>query len=298
MQNIPRRCGPQGFASDWLKSLLSGGHSYREDSYERSTGGEVSLVLFSAKASRGLTLLFHGTGNDRAFCWEPVITALLGAGQSILTFDLDGHGATSSTELSADDFWNSADDLRRYLASQGLFSQPLTAVGYSLGASLLMDAVVKEVIPANRVVLMALPSKVKPYLGLRFGISELLSIFTAAFYRQWRAVGWRHTVPAVGPFRRRSFPLRLRNRPSSDYVQVVDEILSQFDAADHAAKLGQNCLVVFGDNDHLTPSSDRERWRRANPRLAILRVDRSNHFLLPLVDSTVKAITSWICHEH
>src|SRR6476469_2354660 len=96
-----------GFRADWMDSLEKDGFSIDEGQYARSSGGDSAYLLIEHPNKNKLSILFHGTGNDLLFTWQALIEALLKAGRSVLTFDLDGHGVKSSSTLVRQKFWES-----------------------------------------------------------------------------------------------------------------------------------------------------------------------------------------------
>ncbi|RYZ50115.1 MAG: alpha/beta fold hydrolase [Proteobacteria bacterium] len=288
----------EGLRRKWLETLLKKGFSLDEGHFSRSSGGESAYLLIQPKANSQLTILFHGTGNDQLFTWQKMIEALLSKGRSVLTFDLDGHGYASSTLLYRKKFWESAEDLRAFLSSKGLSDYPYELVGYSLGALLALEAASQQTLRPTKIVLIALPLRIK--IGLRFASLEAFSITKRSFFQQWANYGWRETFPAVGPIRRKSFPLRIDSDFEGAYPQMVDQLLRDKPPLELLTKLSQNCLAVFGSRDTLARAEDSSLWRNADKDrgrdkgLEIVVIDRANHFLLPFQRQTIDAITTWI----
>lgn len=280
------------FRRAWLDSLVKRGFSLDEGRYARSSGGDVAYALIGNPGQSKLSILFHGSGNDRLFTWQPLIEALLKAGRRVLTFDLDGHGTASSTTLARETFWQSADDLYQFLKDQGLDAYPYELVGYSLGALLALHGASQWALKPSRIVILALPLRIR--LSLRFAWREFLSLASPSFYRQWTDYGWHETFPAVGRFRRRSFPLRLDSRYRGTYPEMVDLLLQDQPPLSLIGKSSHNCLLIWGARDALAATDAIGQWRRAAPHLKIVVIDRANHFLLPFQRQTIEAITSWI----
>ena len=278
-----------GFHEVWLDSLEKNGFSIDEGRYARSSGGEVAYLLIEHPDKNKLSILFHGTGNDQIFTWQALIEALLKAGRSVLTFDLDGHGVKSSSTLVRQNFWQSADDLYLFLKVRGLDAYPYELVGYSLGALLALQATSQHTLRPSRVVIIALPLRIK--LSLRFLWNELLTLFSPSFYRHWHDYGWRLAIPAFGSFRRRSFPLRLDPRFRGSYPEMVDLLLQDQAPLALINSSSHNYLLIFGKQDALAPTSDIGQWQSSSGNLKIVVIDRANHFLLPFQRQTNEAIT-------
>ena len=288
----PREASSQGFRRRWLNSLEKSGFSLDEGHYPRSRGGIVAYLLLGSSTSDALTVLFHGTGNDLLFTWQGLIEMLLHQGRSVLTFDLDGHGMGSTTYFSREDFPSAADDLARFLQERQLNLRPYHMIGYSLGASLLLSGVASKAFQPSKTVLIALPRRVN--ISWRFAVNEFLGLVSVAFVRQWCRYGWRETFPAVGPFRRRSFPVRLRLGETKTYVQVCDAIFRDNEVLGLLPSLSHNCLGIWGGRDWLALVGEGVLWGEVRPDLERLVIDRANHFLLPFHELTVDAIKVWM----
>ncbi len=280
------------FRRDWLDSLIKNGFALDEGLFTRSSGGKVAYVLIQKDPQAKLTILFHGTGNDQIFTWQPLILELLRSGRNVLSFDLDGHGTASTTILRKQDFAESTVDLSAFLDAQGLSSRPYDLIGYSLGALLIVLAVSRRILQPEKLVLIALPLQIQ--VNQRFVWRELMSLISPEFYRQWRRYGWRETLPAVGNFRRRAFPLRLDPQFKGSYLKMVDGIFRDFPPLAMAPELGHNCLVLFGENDVLASPCQLKHWQIAAPKAKLVVIDRANHFLLPFQRQTLETIKAWI----
>jgi surfactin synthase thioesterase subunit len=198
----------------------------------------------------------------------------------------------SSSTLVRQKFWGAADDLRKFLKDRGLDASPYELIGYSLGGLLALQASSLNTLEPRRIVILALPLRIK--LSFRFLWNELLTLFNRSFYRQWRAYGWRESIPAFGSFRRRSFPLRLDSRFHGSYPEMVDHLLQDQAPLALINASSHNYLLVFGKRDALASKNDIGQWQSASPNIKIVVIDRANHFLLPFQRQTIEAITSWI----
>src|SRR4051812_29531531 len=84
----------------WLRAR--GGRLDRVRYSRPEAGGEVEAWrLIPAAASRRVVVA-HGAGNDALFPQVALFRALCAAGCEVFSFDLDGHGAGSTTMFSVD----------------------------------------------------------------------------------------------------------------------------------------------------------------------------------------------------
>lgn len=277
---------------EWISALKNKGISVERGHFPSRAGGLTAFTLFEVDKEGPLTLLLHGTGNDHLFTFQAMIDALLERGQSVLSFDLPGHGHESSTELTEGEFWEAATDLKTFLSYRTFDRRTLNAIGYSLGGLFLLLIMDQALLKLNRLVLLAVPLRVK--LSLSFVLYEAFSLLSPSFHRQGRSFGWGETIPAFGAFRREDFPLRLPETYRKSYPEFVDELLLKKPPLSLLTKLSHNCLVVFGQNDKLAPPGDALRWREQNPHIKLVTVDRANHFLLPFHKPTIDLVTHWI----
>lgn len=117
----------------------------------RPDGTQLSVQRHPHTSNRPLVLLVHGLGSDAATNWTRAgwVRALQRAGRSLLSFDLRGHGG--SAHPHDPDQYRLAlmvGDLRSVLDDE----EPIDAVGYSLGARLLLEFAAQDPHPIRRLV--------------------------------------------------------------------------------------------------------------------------------------------------
>lgn len=292
MARKPKRTACFNSREDWIADLKTKAITIEQGHFPSRAGGLTAYTLF-AKASEGpITILVHGTGNDHLFTFQALIEALIEEGQTVLSFDLIGHGHESSTELSESDFWEAGEDLQKFLEYKDFHSRKLNGIGYSLGGLFLLNAIHSGQLRFDRLVLMAVPLRAR--LSPSFVWNEFLSLFSPTFHLQRKTYGLGETVPAFGAFRREDFPLRLPETYRKPYPQFVDELLLKRPPLTLLEKIGQNSLVLFGSRDKLAPPSDGPKWQEVNRDITLVTVDRANHFLLPFHKSAIQLIKQWI----
>jgi pimeloyl-ACP methyl ester carboxylesterase len=234
-----------------------------------------------------VTILFHGTGNDALFCWEYLILDLLKSGRAVFTFDLPGHGQTSSTILSEASFAHAGSFLPKLLPKLLPTLKETEAVGYSLGALAALQQVSSPALPWRALAMMAVPKRVE--ISAAFLIDEALSFFRKDWWRQLRGFGWDASVPAFGAVRRARFPIRLHPDIRMSYPAFVGEIFKIINMKEELKNLTVPILLLYGTRDSLaTVAYGRSLEKRCE------LIQGANHFLLPLAEETRKALVDWL----
>ena len=83
--------------------------------HQNDTKHKTSNYFFKSKKSAETVVFAHATGNDNLFPQMPLFLNILKNGFNVLTFDLDGHGAQSTTILEKTNFWGSIDRAVEFL---------------------------------------------------------------------------------------------------------------------------------------------------------------------------------------
>lgn len=248
---------------------------------KNQTAAQRCVYIFQPALSSPIcSILFHGTGNDALFGWEDLILKLLASNRAVLCFDLDGHGATSTTRLSARTFWNQADCIAGILSSSLPAVRRLEAIGYSLGALLAARLACQQQFAWEKVVLLALPNKVQ--ITWRFVGYELLSLGSAMFWHQLWIYGWRARIPAFGKFRRKAFPIRMHELETRTYPEFVQDRLEEWSFVNELPKLTVPVFLIFASQDQIANFSEAQSIARGVPSENCQVVSGTNHFLLPL----------------
>lgn len=234
-----------------------------------------------------VTVLFHGTGNDALFCWENLILDLLKTGRAVFTFDLPGHGRSSSTILSEASFAQAGSLLPNLLPKLLPHFKETEAIGYSLGALAALQQVLGQTMPWRSLALMAVPAKVE--LSAAFLASEALSFFRKGWWSQLLGFGWDASFPAFGAVRRARFPMRLHPDIRMSYPAFVSEIFKIKNLKEELKKLSVPILLLYGTRDRLATA---EYGQSMGESCELIQ--GANHFLLPLVPETRKVLVNWL----
>ena len=102
-------------------------------------GGEVEAWRLSPREPRARVVAAHGAGNDALYPQLALFEALVRRGVEVFAFDIDGHGAGSTTLFSPDTV-PSAIAAAVAQAERGRPALPLHLLGHSFGGSLVLHA--------------------------------------------------------------------------------------------------------------------------------------------------------------
>jgi alpha-beta hydrolase superfamily lysophospholipase len=259
-------------------------------------GGEVCAVRLSPPGpARMRVLVAHGAGNDAVFPLLELFRALLAEGCEVFSFDVDGHGCTSTT-VFAPDTVRTAIAAAADAAARGMPPLPLHVVGHSLGGSLLLDALAGGALDrAVSAVVVSAPTDVR--IGGRTVAGELRGFFRRATLAQREHYGWWGLVPAFGPVKRAAYPFR---RVDADgrawsYVDAVRRLLAEMRLEERAARITVPTLLVYSHADWIVPHAQGERLAGVMRRAGTLRSLRTaTHYGLPFDADAVAGITGWI----
>lgn len=233
--------------------------------FKRSAGGETYYSCFLPTTFKRLMVFAHGTGNDALYPHQFFFEQFLRQGIGIFTFDLDGHGANSTTVLNKDSFFSQLVDVKQEISNLEALEKQIFFVGYSLGGLLSWS---RDIAFQSRH-LIGTPFYLEANSASLVG--ELRILKNRDFLNQFKGINPLELVPAVGPFRRRSFPVRIQREEShSDlslkspfsYVEVVKSI---FEAqAYHVGESDSEVATqfVYGQLDNIAPPTNFSRFHK------------------------------------
>jgi pimeloyl-ACP methyl ester carboxylesterase len=239
-----------------------------------------------------VTVLFHGTGNDALFTWEFLILELLRTGRAVLTFDLPGHGRSSSTFLNEESFARAGAFLPALLRKLVPTLEETEALGYSLGALAALQQVKDGSLPWQSLVMMAVPERVT--ITPAFLAREAISFGCKPWRQQLARFGWDASFPAFGPVRRARFPIRLDPDIRMTYPAFVAEVFKNKNMKEELKSLSVPILLLYGEQDSLAKAEYGRRLAASHRQVTFELVPGANHFLLPLVHQTRDALIAWL----
>jgi pimeloyl-ACP methyl ester carboxylesterase len=212
-----------------------------------TNGGVAATPPESEKLVPKVVIFFHGTGNDSIFPHLGLFQDLLNQRYTVISFDLPGHGATSTTLLLREGGLEFMERTVSYF--QSLYKNALFfGIGYSLGgAFLLRYAALRGLFKG--IALVATPHRLE--LTYKAGLYESLSFIVRDIYAHRQYYGLKGLFPAVGPLGRRNFPIRLGDR--RPYWQVVSDIIRDCEVEKSLRFVSCRTLLIYGQWDTIAP---------------------------------------------
>lgn len=257
-------------------------------------GGEVEAWRLSPREPRARVVAAHGAGNDALYPQLALFEALVRRGVEVFAFDADGHGAGSSTLFSPETV-PSALLAAVTQAERGRPALPLHLVGHSFGGSLMLHALAEGAVEhAASAVVISAPISLS--LGAATAIGELRGFLRLGSLSQRRHYGLWGMVPAVGPLKRRAYPIRGAAQPGAPfaYVAAIRALLARLDLDRAAAKIRAPVLLVYGAGDRLVPAAQGRRLAELIPSSELLEIPGATHWSTAFADATIARAASWI----
>ena len=284
----------------WLKdkdvSLITG-------CYKRSIGGKSYYSFIKQKNSqgnRGVVFTAHGTGNSAFYPFIKIFKHLIGLGFSIYTFDLDGHGVKSSTKISEHSVQTcipqALEELKRLVNSE----DKISFLGHRLGGSLILDHLMKNPNLKSNSIIISSPLYFK--FSITGFVNELKSPLDKVFWQETRHYGLKGIFPALGPFKRDQFPIRMDDKNSNhrSYISLVSNILDGLFHDSRLEELSQvqsPILYVYGHEDKIAPVEHGRKLAVQTKKGALITVDHANHFNCIFSDSIIEGINNWYLRD-
>ena len=281
----------------------------REEPYERAEAGGTTMAyrLTPPGDLRGRIVFAHATGNDSLFPQAELFLTWLEAGFEIFTFDLDGHGAHSTTILSP----QSAPTMIPQAVEVATKERPplaLFGAGQSLGAALWLKTASQAVVPLTSMVLFSAPYTVD--LSARAGSSELLALLARDFWSQKHHYGWTGIVPPLGLWRRQDYPIRMVGGPqtsrdrqvnisSLNYPRHIAALIESLDTQSIASSIKVPTLLIYGTRDKIVSASQGERLMELLPQGKLVTISGATHYTTPFHPEGMMAATRWfLCRDN
>jgi pimeloyl-ACP methyl ester carboxylesterase len=270
--------------------IIARGGSVSDDLCDRGRPGEQSRrVVFTPPGAPVATAVFlHGTGNDLTYPAVALYRQLFAAGIRVCAFDLDGHGAAGSSRLSADGIAGFVDWC---LAQAPAPADQRFIIGHSFGGTLALDYAARHPQAAAGLILISAPLHLSANLkGLA---AEAASLVRPAVWQGTEQYGLWGILPALGPFKRSAYPVRLTH-PEQDYVRSVDGIISGLQLAGRVQHVQIPVLLIYGTGDLIVPISNQHDLAGCLPRSTSMIVKGATHFSTILEPGVSEAVAAFI----
>lgn len=262
----------------------------------------AEFLFFKPQATRGIVLFAHGTGNDKIFPQVQLFQGLLQAGFAVFTFDLGGHGrhATTQLDLHSEETVNIAMKTLRQLQQAHGIPPRLHLTGYSLGGHLVLNYLSQY--PTERDIVsaavIAVPQQVS--LSLLTGLKELRTFLDPVFWRSATFYGLWDLIPALGPFKRRLYPVRLEGsgRGSLSYMKVVKDIIEQGSIPRPLSRIQKPVLGIFGGRDAIADCEAGHEMIKGLSAGSYHCCAERTHFTVLLSEETIATVIQWIVRHN
>jgi alpha-beta hydrolase superfamily lysophospholipase len=257
-------------------------------------GGEVEAWRLSPREPRARVVAAHGAGNDALYPQLALFEALVRRGVEVFAFDIDGHGAGSTTLFSPETVL-SAIPAAVAQAERGRPALPLHLLGHSFGGSLVLHVLAEGAVDhAASAVVISSPISIS--LDTRTAIGELRGFFRLGTLGQRQHYGLWGMVPAVGPLKRRAYPIRGAAQPGAPfaYVAAIQRLLARLDLDRAAARVRVPVLLVYGAGDRLVPSAQGRRLAALIPSSELLEIPGATHWSTGFAEPAVARAAAWV----
>jgi len=242
---------------------------------------------------RGRVLCAHATGNDALYPLVRLYQTLVAASYEVFAFDLDGHGRRSSAVLARHSIESAVPGaISRILADRPPL--PLHLLGQSLGGALCLKTLLDGEPRIASLTLIGTPAVVN--LGLAPLLTELGIFVRPCFWREIGIYGPWGMVPALGSFKRGTFPVRLAAAASRplDYAVLVKGIIADVGVAAARSQCQTPCLLLAGGLDGIASEGAVRQLQASFPHSRLTVVPRATHFSLPFEPEVIRQCLSFL----
>ena len=119
---------------------------------------------------------------------------------------------------------------------------------------------------------------------------EFKAPFKMSFYRQMRNYGAWSIIPAVGEFKRSTFPVRT---PSDNYFLIAKKIIDELEILDEIENIQTPVQLIFGGEDRIAPVEDGKILNEKILHSHLMIIPKENHYTTFLSTNSVIATLSW-----
>jgi alpha-beta hydrolase superfamily lysophospholipase len=286
----PRDCVPR--LERWLAA--EGARLERVRYHRSDAGGEVEAWRLVPREPRARVVAAHGAGNDALYPQVALFKALVRKGVEVFSFDIDGHGAGSTTVFSPDVVPSALGAAVRE-AERGRPDLPLHLLGHSFGGSLVIHALTSGSIP-HALSGIAISAPISVDLNARVAAAELFGFLRPLTLGQREHYGVWGTVPAVGLLKRRAYPIRGAAQAGAPfaYVAAIRALLARLDLDSAAADVRVPVLLAYGTADRLVPPAQGRRLAERIAHAELVELPGATHWSTVFAAETVARAAGWV----
>jgi len=123
--------------------------------------------------------------------------------------------------------------------------------------------------------------------------TEAMSLIRTSPWRERKTYGSWGILPAIGPFKRTSYPIRLRDK-KSNYVTQVQETINALDIAAKLNSISCPVLLIYGTGDRIVDVSNAHEIQNKVKQSDMLLLKGATHFSTIIESEVSKKISSFI----
>lgn len=226
-----------------------------------------TVVAYRDEGAGPVILMLHGW-RDSLRTFDALVPALA-ASRRIIRIDLPGFGASETPKTA----WRLDDYVRCVSECITKIGAPVdTLIGHSFGGRIAIKGAATNVLPANRVVLIAsagaakrrTPRNLSFWIAARFG--RLLTSFPPMSF-------WRHTL------RTKLYRFAASDYPNPGMLREIFRNIIGEDLVPAAANITKPTLLIWGDRDRITPLAEGERLHNAIHGSRLVVIAGAGHFV-------------------
>lgn len=266
------------------------GGSISDELYERRGAEEKNrgIILTPPNATSRTVLFAHGTGNDLAYPLLDLYRTLFLSGIRVCAFDLDGHGVQGTSNFSPASINTFMDWAVQTIkvAPENLF-----LAGHSLGGVLALDFAARNPDLIAELILISAPVLLEATATALF--AESLSAVRPSVYAALKTYGAWCLLPALGPFKRASYPIRLLGT-NTNYVRTVDEVIRGLALRNRLSSITAPTLLVYGTGDFIVPIENARILSEALSNATTYTVSGATHFSTVLEQGVADKIADFV----
>ncbi len=256
-------------------------------------GGSTTYFLMKPQKPTKLVVYCHGAGDHALFPGFVLLFKLAELGFAVLAIDLPGHGPQSSSILKP-------DSVEKFLAK--VFAELPTLmpvsdihfVGHSLGGALAWHGVAHGTIDVRSLTIIGVPRKLD--LGFHASLNEVVHCLDRNYFALIRRYGLWPMLPALGPWKRKDFPIRSPHGVYNTfgYVRVMRSLVEQLTMPTELASPNTPVLAIYGTNDQIAPMAYGETLLAGYSRSRLIEISGKNHFCVMFDPRLHESIATFI----
>lgn len=267
----------------YSEGFLNIGHHESERTY---------FLITKPQHPKGQVFLIHGAGDHATYPSFKLITQLFQNNYQTFSFDLPGHGPNSTTIFSPTSLIDTISSAFEMCLVHSTHLRPLHIVGFSLGGILALEVLkANSYFKVQSIVMIGSPMKLT--LSYRLLLPEIRYSLNKDFLKIIHDLGFWGSLPAIGAFKRKDFPIRI-NSSHLNYMEIVADFINSRSLSRESPSIKLPALAVYGKNDQIAPPFHGKMLIRKFLPNQISLIDGCNHFMLNFNEASIRCIVDWL----